>query len=76
MSQTLAHLFVSQALISTEAQIDLCTVTVDDSIPHPHQYTCHAEKSVRETSELNDIIGQIDLVDIFGIFHLNIAKGT
>jgi exonuclease III len=44
---------------------------------HSHQQTSHPEEKInKETSELNNIIDQMDITEIYRIFHPTAAEYT
>jgi hypothetical protein len=46
-------------------------------IPLYHQYIGHPKKKINtELIEVNDTIDQIDLTDVYRIFHLTLAQYT
>jgi hypothetical protein len=63
--------FIKHTLLDLKPQKDPNTVKWETSILLYHQYIGHPGKKIsKETLELNDTIDQMDLRDIYRVFHL------
>jgi hypothetical protein len=58
--------FIKQTLLDLKARVEPNTVAVP---PSPKRHVIQTKKINKETSELNDTIDSMDLVDIYRVFH-------
>ena len=67
---------IKQTLTDVNRETDSNTIIVGEFNTHSHQRTDHQNKINKETQVLKDTLGEIDLIDIFRMFHPNAEEYT
>ena len=63
--------YIRQALTDIKGKIDSNTIVGDFNNPLTPMDRSSKQKIIKETQALNDTLDQMNLIDIFGTFHLN-----